>query len=221
MSGGGAMVTMLGSLRAGQPTNTAVTRKAFAMAMILKTSDRTFMILPPAIECRRKIAAAKGAVNTTWVWSNKSLFPLNLHRHTANVVVLQPDSAGVGAHANADTLLGAARLLDGIVSNGHIRCLALDINSNAILGTAVDDAIVLQEIAIGSESRSSFGTEEHADPAAAAHLVVADDIVPIPVAEGNAVAAIVNHAVILRESVPDAPAEKKPNVVAFHQIVPD
>ena len=41
------MVTMTGSFRAGQPTNAAVIKRAFAMAMIFKFSDRFFMELPP------------------------------------------------------------------------------------------------------------------------------------------------------------------------------
>jgi hypothetical protein len=65
--GGGAMVTMFGSFRAGQPTNAAVTKRAFAMTMILKISDRFFMELPPTTKCGRRIAAARGSVNTTIV----------------------------------------------------------------------------------------------------------------------------------------------------------
>ena len=65
--GGGAMggEMMPESFRAGQPTNAAVTRRAFAMTMILRTSDRFFMAGPPMTKRGRRIAAARGSVNTT------------------------------------------------------------------------------------------------------------------------------------------------------------
>jgi len=48
--GGGAMGsgTMVWSFRAGQPTNAAVTKRAFAMTMIFKNRERFFTELPPA-----------------------------------------------------------------------------------------------------------------------------------------------------------------------------
>src|SRR5262249_11394653 len=48
------MVTMPGSLRAGQPTKAAVTRKAFAMAMILRIRVRFFMEWPCRDQMRRQ-----------------------------------------------------------------------------------------------------------------------------------------------------------------------
>jgi hypothetical protein len=59
------MVTMTGSFRAGQPTNAAVIKRAFAMAMIFKISDRFFMELPRRPKWGRTIATARGSVNTT------------------------------------------------------------------------------------------------------------------------------------------------------------
>src|SRR5262245_571878 len=63
--GGGAMVTMAGFFRAGQPTNAVVIKRALAMAMILTTSGRFFIGLPPPTKCGGRIATTRGSVNTT------------------------------------------------------------------------------------------------------------------------------------------------------------
>jgi hypothetical protein len=63
--GGGAMVTMDGSRRPGQPTNAVVIKTALTMATILRISKRFCMELPLAIKCGRVIATDTGSVNTT------------------------------------------------------------------------------------------------------------------------------------------------------------
>jgi hypothetical protein len=56
------------SFRAGQPTKAAVTKRAFATAMIFKIRDRFFMEMPPATKCGGRIATAQESVNTAMAW---------------------------------------------------------------------------------------------------------------------------------------------------------
>jgi hypothetical protein len=63
--GDGAMVTMCGSFRAGQPTKTVVIARALAIARNCKIRDRFFMASPPAIKWRGTIATARRAVNAS------------------------------------------------------------------------------------------------------------------------------------------------------------
>src|SRR5262249_35357655 len=63
--GGGAMVTMAGFFRAGQPTNAVVIKRALAMAMVLTTSGRFFIGLPPPTKCGGGVGTQRGSGQTT------------------------------------------------------------------------------------------------------------------------------------------------------------
>jgi hypothetical protein len=96
--------TMLGSCRAGQPTNAVVIKRAFAITMILRISDCFFMASSPATKCGRKIATARGSVNTTHEVVGAVALKLD------DEVAQRLDMAGVGADT-ATTIAAAGRAI--------------------------------------------------------------------------------------------------------------
>src|SRR5262249_36506274 len=118
--------------------------------------------------------------------NEKLPLPLHLDGHALDLVLVQPDVAGLLAEPDADATGTAARLLDVIAANRHVLGLALDVDGDAVLGTAVGDAVALQPIAVRSERLAALAAEQHADLAAAADVVIADEVVGIAMADGDA-----------------------------------
>src|SRR5206468_7029915 len=121
--------------------------------------------------------------------------------------------------AHADAPGRAARVADLVLRQRHRLRLALHIDADPRFPAAVHDAIVLQPIAVGRERLAALGPEQHSDLAAAQDLVVADQVLGVAVADGDAVTPVILDAIPLGEAVPDAPAEEESDVVAAQHIV--
>src|SRR5215470_10569007 len=125
--------------------------------------------------------------------NEKLALPVHLDGHALDLILFQLDVAGLLAQSDADATGTAPRLLDAIAANRHVLGLALDVDGDAVLGAAVGDAVALQPIAVRRERLAALAAEQHADLAAAADVVVADEVVGIAVADGDAeVAGVLN-----------------------------
>src|SRR5262249_61127740 len=79
----------------------------------------------------------------------------------------------------------------------------------------------LQPIAVWGERLAALAAEQHADLAAAADVIVADEVVGIAMADGDAEVAGVLDDVLLGQAVLDAPAEEQPDGVPLQLVATD
>src|SRR5262245_38034069 len=154
--------------------------------------------------------------------ANENLpLPVHLDGHALDLVRFQLDVAGLLAQTDADAAGTAARLLDAIAANRDVLGFALDFDGNAVLGAAVGNAVALQPIAVWGERLAALAAEQHADLAAAADVIVADEVVGIAMADGDAEVAGVLDDVLLGQAILDAPAEEQADGVPLQLVATD
>ena len=80
------------------------------------------------------------------------------------------------------------------------------------------NAVFLNAVAIALERRLGLVAEQDADFAAGADVVVANDVVRVAMANGDAEALVALDDVLFRQAPADAPAQEKTQVVVDHAI---
>ena len=78
---------------------------------------------------------------------------------------------------------------------------------------------MLHPVAGGGKTFATFRAKQDADLPAIENLVVADEVLVVPVTNGNtALGAVADH-VLLRQAILDTPAEEEADAVAFENII--
>ena len=97
----------------------------------------------------------------------------------------------------------------------------MHVDGDAVFRTAVGDAVAFHAVAVRSERLAAFRPKEHAHLAALGDVVVADHVVGIAVANGDAVRPALLDDVLLGQAVLHAPAEENADIIAFDLITAD
>src|SRR5439155_23211009 len=109
-----------------------------------------------------------------------------------DAVVFAPDVAGFWSDEDANPGFRAAGFTKLIPGDDDRLGLAVDVDGRALVAPAVHDAVLLEPVSV---RREGLAASAEVDPrlAAAADVVVANEVVRIAVAEGHAVAAVLDH----------------------------
>src|SRR6185369_15434204 len=94
----------------------------------------------------------------------------------------------------------------------------LHVDGHAIGRAAIDDAVVLDSIAIAGEVFAAFGPKEHADLRAVQNFIARHEIVRVAVANGDT-DPVADQLVVFRQAILHTPAEEDPDIVPLDAAV--
>ncbi len=108
---------------------------------------------------------------------------IHRRRKSVDLIFDQLHISGTGTNSNADTFGGLAGFFDLVFFQGDRFDLALHIHPDTIVLAAIDDAIVLNDVAMRSKVLAAFWSEQDARLAATQDVIVTDHIVGVTVTE--------------------------------------
>jgi hypothetical protein len=138
---------------------------------------------------------------------------------TSEAVLGRLDRPHFGRHAEAHTSRRPARPSRDVSDTTGVLRPAPDIDGNALLAAAVDDPVRLDAVAVGpGVFPPRLGAGQDADPATVQHVVVADHVAGLVVAERDVVIAIAVDPVPLGQFVLDTPAPEQADPIALRPV---
>src|SRR5262249_9741575 len=97
--------------------------------------------------------------------------------------VCQSGGPKLGAQPATPPAQRLPRLAEPILCKGDRLGFALHVDADAVVGAAIDNAVLLHPVAVRGERLAALGAEEHPHLATPRHVVVTDEVVRVAVAD--------------------------------------